>query len=65
VLLERFGPQRLIWGSDWPVLTLAADYAAWVQASDQLLQRLAAPERDAIFGLNAMRCYRLSVPPLR
>ena len=65
VLVDRFGPRRLIWGSDWPVLNLAGDYAAWWQASEQLLRTLAAAERDAVFGLNAVRCYRLPAPPTR
>jgi L-fuconolactonase len=65
VLLACFGPQRVIWGSDWPVLTLAADYGAWLGASEQVLRGLTPSERDAVFGLNAMRCYGLNAPPSR
>lgn len=58
-ILEVFGPQRVIWGSDWPVLNLASDYANWIVASEALLARLNEAERCNIFGLNAKRFYRL------
>lgn len=58
-LLACFGPQRLIWGSDWPVLNLASDYALWLAASAALLDHLDAPAKHAIFGLNARRFYRI------
>ena len=58
-LLASFGPQRLIWGSDWPVLNLAADYAGWIAACEALLGDLDEPDRHAILGLNARRFYRI------
>jgi L-fuconolactonase len=58
-LLACFGPQRLIWGSDWPVLNLASDYAGWLAACAALLDHLDAPAKHAIFGLNARRFYRI------
>jgi L-fuconolactonase len=60
LMLERFGPQRLMWGSDWPVLNLAADYAAWVGVSDQLLEGLDAAQRKGVLGGNAARFYGLT-----
>ena len=60
-LLAEFGPQRLLWGSDWPVLNLAGSYARWWQASAELLQPLSATQRDQVLGANAVRCYRLQV----
>ena len=56
-VLELFGPDRLIWGSDWPVANLAGGYDAWVAASDELLARLPARERAKIRGGNAARIY--------
>ena len=41
-LLYCFGPERLMWGSDWPVLNLASDYATWVGVADSLIGELAA-----------------------
>jgi L-fuconolactonase len=58
-VLELFGPQAVLWGSDWPVLNLEGDYAKWVHTSDVLLAGLSAPEREAVFGDNARRFYRL------
>jgi hypothetical protein len=58
-VLECFGSARVMWGSDWPVMTLAASYAAWSTATDELLTGLAAEERDAIRGGNAVRFYGL------
>lgn len=56
-LLDTFGPERLIWGSDWPVLTLAAPYARWEELTDALLADLSGAERAAIMGGNAARFY--------
>ncbi len=58
-LLSVFGPRRLIWGSDWPVLTLTASYGAWWAAVTSLLADLAPAERALILGGNAKRAYRL------
>jgi L-fuconolactonase len=58
-VLDCFGTGRVIWGSDWPVLTLAASYAEWVEACDELLAGLTQGERDAIYGGNARRFYGL------
>jgi L-fuconolactonase len=58
-VLDLFGPERVMWGSDWPVLTLAASYDAWVSATDLLLASLDAASRDAILGGTAARFYGL------
>ncbi|KQY79346.1 amidohydrolase [Pelomonas sp. Root1444] len=62
-LWELFGPGRLLWGSDWPVLRLAADYADWWQLAHALgAQFKPIPQPDdlrALFGGNATRLYRL------
>lgn len=55
-LLALFGAERLIWGSDWPVVTASSTYRQWLD-----LARGAVPvaDRSALFGGNAARCYRL------
>jgi L-fuconolactonase len=58
-LLETFGPQRLLWGSDWPVLELAGAYASWWRYCRDATAHLTQGERAAIFGGNARRVYRL------
>jgi L-fuconolactonase len=59
VLLEAFGPDRLMWGSDWPVVNEAADYASWHEAAVTLTRTLFSAERDAIFGGTATAFYGL------
>ena len=39
VLIEAFGADRLMWGSDWPVLNLNGDYARWLDAAERLTGR--------------------------
>jgi L-fuconolactonase len=59
-VLAAFGPDRLIWGSDWPVCLLAADYGAVVQLIEDFVALRCPAARDAIFGGNATQAYRLS-----
>jgi len=56
-LIDWFGPERLIWGSDWPVLTLAASYDRWRDLTADLLAGLSDADRTAILGGNAVRFY--------
>ena len=59
VVLSAFGPKRLMFGSDWPVLNLAADYARWVEIVDHSLAALSEQERSRIWGKTAVEAYRL------
>jgi L-fuconolactonase len=52
-----FGPRRLLWGSDWPVVNLAGGYAKWLAAAETLLADLSGGEKTGIFGGNAARIY--------
>jgi len=58
-VLAHFGPERTLWGSDWPVLELVAPYAAWWSETEALLARLDIPARTAVLGGTAQRIYRL------
>jgi L-fuconolactonase len=60
-LFEHFGPARLLWGSDWPVLTLRASYRRWLEIALELVRRQAPESVGEIFGGNAVRFYRLNV----
>lgn len=60
-VLACFGPHRVIWGSDWPVLNLASDYGRWKAVAEALLDHLDGTQRAAVFGLNACRFYRMGV----
>ena len=59
-LLSCFGPGRLLFGSDWPVVNLAANYRRWLETALELLAPLSAGERAAVLSDNARRIYRLS-----
>ena len=58
-LVELFGPRRLMWGSDWPVLNLNGDYLLWHSIAVTLLAALPDAQSDAVFGANAAAFYRL------
>ena len=56
-VLDCFGPPRMLWGSDWPVVDLAGGYTKWLAASATLLADLSPDERASVFGGTAARIY--------
>ncbi|NDL59610.1 amidohydrolase family protein [Phytoactinopolyspora mesophila] len=58
-LVDVFGADRLMFGSDWPVCTLAASYSDVLQATRECLAELTPGESDAVFTGNAARIYGL------
>lgn len=58
-LLNCFGPTRLMWGSDWPVLNTAGDYGTWLVQARRLVQGLSTDEQVQIFGRSAANFYRI------
>jgi len=58
-LLESFGPQRLMFGSDWPVMILATDYQRWVEAVRTQLPISKKEDWIRLFRSNAERIYRV------
>lgn len=59
LLLDAFGPARLMWGSDWPVLELNGSHALWVAASEILLCGLSAEDQVLVWGDVAAGFYGL------
>jgi len=59
-VLELFGPERMMFGSDYPVCLLAASYDRVLDAFQELLKYLSDSDRDKIFAKNAAAFYRLS-----
>lgn len=57
-LQKTFGTNRLVWGSDWPVLNLAANYETWIEMARSFIPN--QQDRHAIFGANAVELYGLS-----
>ncbi|MEJ8854869.1 amidohydrolase family protein [Variovorax robiniae] len=62
-LLECFGPTRLLWGSDWPVLNLASDYANWIGVANSLIGELSPDEQASVWHDTAARFYGLEMRP--
>jgi L-fuconolactonase len=60
-VLAHFGPDRTMWGSDWPVLTLAVAPSVWIEATERLLQPLSSAERASVLAGAAARFYRLDM----
>jgi L-fuconolactonase len=58
-LVEIFGAQRLMWGSDWPVVNLGGSYQRWFAATVALMAGLTPQERAAIMGGTARKFYGL------
>ena len=56
-VVSGFGPRRMLWGSDWPVVDLAGGYAKWLAAAESLLADLSLGERASVFGETATRVY--------
>ncbi|MEM7345687.1 MAG: amidohydrolase family protein [Chloroflexota bacterium] len=57
--LTSFGPDRLMFGSDWPVLNLAADYKTWLEIAQAKTSHFSREAQDNIFFQNAARFYKL------
>jgi L-fuconolactonase len=58
-IIAPFGPARVLFGSDWPVCTLAADYQEVVALAAKAMAGCGAQERAAMFGGNAAKIYNL------
>ncbi len=50
VLFEHFGPQRLLFGSDWPILTLSGIYVQWISLIEKYMENLSSEEREGVMG---------------
>lgn len=60
LVLEVFGPERVMWGSDWPVCRLRGEYAGWLAAAEKLAEQLDGAGRARLFGGTAAEFYRLA-----
>jgi len=60
-LLDVFGPERMMWGSDWPVCRLQASYDQWHNTAEALTAGLDTAGKAALFGGTAARFYQLDI----
>jgi L-fuconolactonase len=58
-MLDAFGPDRTMWGSDWPVVNRGGGYTKWLDAVEELTSAMPARDRARLFGGTAAEFYRL------
>lgn len=58
-VLDLFGPERLIWGGDWPVVDLGVGLPGWIDMTLDFLSSLSEDEKDRVGSRNAREFYRL------
>jgi L-fuconolactonase len=58
-ILRLFGTDRVMWGSDWPVVNLNGDYETWVSLTNSLLENHSFEDKHKILAGNARNFYRL------
>jgi L-fuconolactonase len=59
VILDSFGADRIMFGSDWPVCKLAASYDQVTDLADFLVQDLSQGEKEKFWSLNALKAYEI------
>ncbi len=60
VVFNAFGPDRLLFGSDWPVCLLAAEYSAVLEILVRYMEQFSQTDKDKILALNAIKVYDLN-----
>jgi len=58
-LLNCFGSERLMWGSDWPVVNLSTSYQVWFSQVQEFISSLPETEQQCILAGNAQKFYQL------
>ena len=59
-VFEYFGAERIVFGSDWPVMLLSGNYAGWKSVVEKYLAKFPEAEREKVFSKNAIRFYKLN-----
>ena len=58
-VLDCFGPDRMVWGSDWPVVNLAKGLPEWLAVTETIMSNLSSDEASKIANINAKRIYNI------
>lgn len=59
--LKCFGPKRMVWGSDWPVVNLGKELAEWIKVTREILGKLSSSEAEDIANRTAQKIYKVSL----
>jgi predicted TIM-barrel fold metal-dependent hydrolase len=60
-VLECFGPSRIVWGSDWPVVNLGKGLKEWIEVTREILGKLSSGEAEDIANRTAQKIYKVSL----
>jgi L-fuconolactonase len=60
VMFECFGTERLLFGSDWPVMQLSGNYTGWKQLLENYMSSFSEQEKEKVFTQNAINFYKLN-----
>ena len=58
-VIDSFGPDRMVWGSDWPVVDLGKGLPEWLSVTSEIFSNLSNDESAKIANLNAKRIYKI------
>ena len=58
-VIESFGPDRIVWGSDWPVVNLAKGLPEWLAVTETIMSNISKDEASKIANINAKRIYNI------
>jgi L-fuconolactonase len=62
ITMEAFGPERVMFGSDWPACLVAATYKRWFDAASRYIDQLSETEQQQIWHQTAQEAYHLALP---
>jgi len=60
-VMTTFGVNRILWGSDWPVIKLNGEYETWVEMTESLLKTYSVEDKRKVWSLNAKQFYNLPI----
>lgn len=60
-IFQCFGSERVLWGSDWPVVDSVSDYTQWLALAHELVERFGGQHREKVFGQTAMQLYNIEL----
>jgi predicted TIM-barrel fold metal-dependent hydrolase len=60
-VLECFGPSRMVWGSDWPVVNLGKGIKEWITVTRKIFSTISEDEANAVANVNAQKIYNVII----